>query len=264
MDIASFDFSILSTTGLMMMGVYLIAGMVDSVCGGGGLFTVPALMSIGLPPHMVVGTNQGSLVLGNVTAIYKYNKQGKIDWKIALFAVPFSVVGAIIGAKFNLLISERYLQIIMLILLPILAIVSFNKRDIGEENHSDLVPRNRRLVDAALIGLLVSIYHAFYGPASGMFYIACFAVILKYDVVNANGISKVILLVACSISAITYAFSGNVHWQLVLTDSITYIIGNYIGSSIALTKGARIVKPAFYFMLIILLIKLIYDYTIGA
>ena len=263
MLLQNFDISIFSSTALMMMGVYLIAGMVDSVCGGGGLFTVPALMSVGLPPHMVVGTNQASLVLGNVTAIYKYNKQGKIDWKIALLAIPPSVLGAFMGAKLNLLISEKYLQFVMMVLLPILAFVSFNKKDIGVENHSDEVPVNRRYADAAVIGFLVSIYHAFYGPASGMFYIACFAVVLKYDVVNANGISKVILFVACTISAVTYSFSGNVNWELVFTDSITYIIGNYIGSSIALTKGAKIVKPTFYVMLVFLFAKLIYDYALG-
>ena len=150
----------------------------------------------------------------------------------------------------------------MIVLLPILAIVSFFKKDIGQEDHSDEVPNKRKFIYTALIGLIVSAYHAFYGPASGMFYLACFAVVLRYDFLNANGISKVILLVACSISAATYAFSGNVQWQLVIADSITYIIGNYIGSSIALTKGAKIVKPAFYCMLVVLFIKLISDYFV--
>ena len=250
-------------TFALMMLVYLIAGIVDAVCGGGGLFTVPALMSIGLPPHMVIGTNQGTLVLGNVTAIYKYNKQKKIDWRLAIWALPFTFIGAIIGSKLNLLIPARYLQLIMLILLPIMAVLSFTKKEIGNENHSAEVPKNKRLLYAAIIGLVVSTYHAFYGPASGMFYIACFAVMLKYDVVNANGISKVILLFACSISALTYAMSGNVEWQLVIIDSITYIIGNYLGSSIALTKGAKVVKPLFYVMLVVLFIKLIFDYFLA-
>lgn len=252
-------FTVFSTTGLFILAVYLVAGIVDSVCGGGGLFTIPALMSIGLPAHMVVGTNQGCLVLGNVTAIYKYGKNGKIDYKIAGAALPFTLIGAFLGAQLNLLVPTRYLQLIMIFLLPLMAILSFIKKDIGQENHPEDVPTNRRYIDAALIGLIISTYHAFYGPASGMFYIACFCVVLKYDMVNANGISKVILFVACTISAITYARSGNVEWQIVMIASITYIIGNYIGSSIALTKGAKVVKPAFYCMLVILFAKLLID-----
>lgn len=253
------EFTLFSTTGVFILAVYLVAGIVDSVCGGGGLFTVPALMSIGLPAHMVVGTNQGCLVLGNITAIYKYGKNGKIDYKIAAMALPFSLIGAVLGAKLNLLVPTRYLQLIMIFLLPVMAVFSFIKKDIGQENHPEDVPAKKRYIYAALIGLIISTYHAFYGPASGMFYIAAFCVALKYDMVNANGISKVILLCACSISAITYSLSGNVEWHIVMVASITYIIGNYIGSSIALTRGARFVKPMFYCMLVVLFAKLLID-----
>lgn len=253
------DFTVFSLTGVFILMVYLVAGTVDAVCGGGGLFTIPALMSIGLPAHMVVGTNQGCLILGNITAIYKYGKGGKIDYKIAGAALPFTLVGAFIGAQLNLLVPTRYLQIIMIVLLPLMAIVSFFKKEIGQENHPELVSTKKRYIYAALIGLIISIYHAFYGPASGMFYIAAFCVALKYDMVNANGVSKVILLLAATISMITYARSGNVEWQIVMIGSITYILGNYIGATIALTKGAKVVKPAFYCMLIVLFIKLIFD-----
>lgn len=252
-------FSLFSLTGVFILAVYLVAGIVDSVCGGGGLFTVPALMSIGLPAHMVVGTNQGCLVLGNVTAIYKYGKNGKIDYKISIMALPFTLIGAFIGAQLNLLVPTRYLQMLMIFLLPIMAVLSFIKKDIGQENHPEDVPKNKRYIYAALIGLIISTYHAFYGPASGMFYIAAFCVALKYDMVNANGISKVILLLACSTSAVTYAISGNVEWRIVMAASITYVIGNYIGSSIALTQGAKVVKPMFYSMLVVLFVKLLID-----
>lgn len=252
-------FTVFSLTGVFILAVYLVAGIVDSVCGGGGLFTVPALMSIGLPAHMVVGTNQGCLILGNVTAIYKYGKNGKIDYKTAAVALPFTLLGAYIGAQLNLLVPTRYLQMLMLFLLPVMAILSFFKKNIGQENHPEVVPTRKRYLYAALIGLVISIYHSFYGPASGMFYIAAFCVALKYDMVNANGISKVILFVACTISAVTYAMSDNVQWQIVLVASATYIIGNYIGSTIAITKGAKVVKPAFYCMLVVLFAKLLID-----
>ncbi len=252
-------FTVFSLTGVFILAVYFVAGIVDSVCGGGGLFTVPALMSIGLSAHMVVGTNQGCLILGNVTAIYKYGKNGKIDYKIAACALPFTLVGAFLGAQLNLLIPTRYLQLVMIFLLPVMGILSFFKKDFGQENHPEMVPKKKRYINAALIGLLISTYHAFYGPASGMFYIAAFCIALKYDMINANGVSKVMLLFACSISAVTYAMAGNVEWRIVLTASITYIIGNYIGSTIALTKGAKVVKPVFYCMLVVLFAKLLID-----
>ena len=260
MNVEDFTFSIISSTGLFIMCVYLVAGIVDAVCGGGGLFTVPALMSIGMPPHMVIGTNQSSLILGNITAIYKYAKKGKIDFKVALIAMPFTLIGAYLGARLNLLISERYLQLLMLILLPVMALFSFTKKEIGQEDLSDTISNKDKYIKASIIGIVIGTYHAFYGPASGLFFIASFCVFLRYDMLKANGISKMLLFFACLISAITYALSGNVQWQVVMASAFTYIVGNYIGSTIALTKGAKIVKPAFYLMLVVLFIKLISDY----
>ena len=249
-----------STSLIFLSIVYFFAGIVDAVCGGGGLFSVPSLMSVGLPAHMVVGTNQCTLVLGNLTSIYKYARSGNINYRIAMMALPFSIVGAIIGAKLNLLVSERYLQIIMIVLIPILAVFSFFKRDIGNEDYSDELSKKNQFIGAAAIGFFISVYHAFYGPASGLFYMMLFCAVTKLDVLKSNGVTKIILLLACTTSGITYALSGNVNWTMVAIDSVTYIIGNYVGASIAISKGAKIVKPAFYSMLVVLFIKLIFDY----
>lgn len=257
-----FNFTILSGAGIFMCCVYLCAGIVDAICGGGGLFTVPALMSIGMAPHMVVGTNQCSLILGNLMSIYKYAKSGNINYRIACMALPFTLVGAVIGAKLNLIMSERALQIVMIVLLPILAVFSFIKRDIGNEDHSAELQARTLFIGAAVIGLVVSAYHSFYGPASGLFFLMLFCAVTKLDVLKSNGVTKIILFVACLTSGITYALSGNVCWPAVIADSVTYIIGNYIGSTLAIHKGAKIVKPAFYVMLVFLFIKLILDYFV--
>lgn len=240
--------------------VYFTAGIVDAICGGGGLFTVPALMSIGLPAHMVVGTNQCSLILGNVMSIYKYNKSGNIHWRIAAIAVPFTLVGAIIGSKLNLIVSERYLQILMLALLPVIAIFTFVKKDIGTEDHFDEVSPARQFWGTAIISLTVSAYHAFYGPGSGLFFMALYCIVLKFDVLKGNGLTKVILFIASMMSGITYAVSGNVQWTIVSAASVFYIGGNYLGATIAITKGAKVVKPAFIVMIIVLFAKLAFDF----
>ncbi len=40
-----------------LFGVALIAGFIDAIAGGGGLLTVPALLATGMPPALVLGTN---------------------------------------------------------------------------------------------------------------------------------------------------------------------------------------------------------------
>ncbi len=40
---------------LVLALVAFVAGFIDAVAGGGGMLTVPALLSLGLPPHIALG-----------------------------------------------------------------------------------------------------------------------------------------------------------------------------------------------------------------
>lgn len=256
----TFDFTIFSITGLIVFAAYFSGGLIDSVCGGGGLITVPVLVSIGMPSHTVIGTNQCSLIPGCATSLYKYTKSGNMDIHVALLALPFSLIGALIGARLNMLMSERCLQVIMLFLIPAIAAASLLKKDIGEHDFSKQVSKRNKIIGAATIGLLISAYHAFYGPASGMFYMICFTVFLKFNLLKANGVSRFLVAAASLISSFSYAFSGFVCWKAVLVAAIAYIFGNYAGVNIALSRGSKFVRPIYYCTLTLLFLKLITDF----
>ena len=48
------------------------AGFIDAIAGGGGLVTVPALLAVGLPPHLALGTNKGQAVWGSGAALANF------------------------------------------------------------------------------------------------------------------------------------------------------------------------------------------------
>ena len=106
---------------------------------------------------------------------------------------------------------------------------------------------------SAVIGFTVGTYHAFYGPASGTFYMLAFSAFLKYDLVTANGNSRFVTMFVSIISSLTYALSGYVKWFYVLLAVPAYALGNYVG------KGAKFVRPMYYGILALLFIKLIRD-----
>ena len=64
------DLSLLATAVLCLL--VFVAGMVDSIAGGGGLISVPAYLAVGLPPHAALATNKFSSVLGTLTAAWRY------------------------------------------------------------------------------------------------------------------------------------------------------------------------------------------------
>lgn len=43
---------------LIVCPLVFLAGLLDSIAGGGGLISLPAFMIAGVPPHMALGTNK--------------------------------------------------------------------------------------------------------------------------------------------------------------------------------------------------------------
>ncbi|EFV06753.1 inner membrane protein YfcA domain protein [Campylobacter jejuni subsp. jejuni DFVF1099] len=54
--------------------VALFAGFIDSIVGGGGLITLPALIACGIPAHLSLATNKLQSVFGSFTATLTYFK----------------------------------------------------------------------------------------------------------------------------------------------------------------------------------------------
>src|SRR3990167_10365875 len=93
-----FELSVdLSTLAILAL-VAFIAGFIDAIAGGGGLLTIPALLTAGLPPHLALGTNKLSSTFGSAAASYTFYRRKLFDpsqWRNALIG---TAVGAPPGA----------------------------------------------------------------------------------------------------------------------------------------------------------------------
>lgn len=95
-----------------------VAGFIDSIAGGGGLITIPALLLSGLPPQLALGTNKVGCCLGTGVAMLNFARSNLILWRLALLGVGFSLVGAGIGTELALYISPDLLGKVLVLLLP--------------------------------------------------------------------------------------------------------------------------------------------------
>ena len=175
----------------------------------------------------------------------------------------FGLVGGFVGAKLNLMVSEWYLQVTLLILISALALFTILKPDVGAEDRSNDNSRQKIILLSIIIGFVVGTYHAFYGPASGTFYMLAFATLVGYDLVTATGNTRFVTLFVSIYSSITYDMSGCVNWMYVLCAVPGYAIGNYVGASMAISKGAKFVRPMYYGIMALLFIKLVKDFFFG-
>ena len=73
------------------------AVFVDSIAGGGGLIALPVLLSVGIPPHLALGTNKLQSSFGSFTAASNYTRKGLVDVKSVVPGIFYTACGAVVG-----------------------------------------------------------------------------------------------------------------------------------------------------------------------
>src|SRR5690606_27723312 len=69
---------------LLLFLAGLLAGFIDSIAGGGGMITIPAMLLAGIPPLQVLGTNKLQSLFGAGTASWTYARHGHVDLRAQL------------------------------------------------------------------------------------------------------------------------------------------------------------------------------------
>lgn len=239
---------------IVAVGVFL-ASFTDAIAGGGGIISVPTYLIAGLPAHYALGTNKLSAGLGTIASTGRFIKNGYVDWKLGIPAIALALVGSYFGTSLQLMIEEKYLQYLLLIVLPVVAFVVLRQRELPEEK-GEIAPKKQMAIVCAA-SLVVGAYDGFYGPGTGTFLLLIFCNLAKMDVRTAAGNVKLVNLASNVGSLVTSLMSGKVFIALGLIGTVTSVLGHYIGSGLAIKNGSKIVKPTVVLVLILLAAKVV-------
>lgn len=245
------------TTFLIVCPLLFLAGFVDSIGGGGGLISVPAFLMAGLPPHAAVATNKLGAFGGLALSTGRFIKNKCVNFKLAIPSVIAAIAGSAIGANLSLMVSEKMMNYILLVILPISAVLVLNKKLFHDNGKDSVTLDKRTFITAIVSAFFVGGYDGFYGPGTGTFLIIAFTAFAGLSMRMANGHAKVINLASNVASLVTYLLNGQVLILLGIAACLCNMLGGYIGSGLALKNGAKIVKPIVLLVLCLLLLKVL-------
>jgi len=246
---------------IILCPLIFFAGFVDAIAGGGGLISLPAYVACGLPFHLALGTNKFSATFAGLTSSIRFIKSGKADVRTAIVAAALALVGSTLGARAVSFVPDIYLKYLLVFVTPVIAFFVLKKKDFGtNESVSDI---NRSKVYALSVGagLVLGFYDGFYGPGMGTFLIMFFTMALHYNLVTASGNAKIVNLASNVAALITFIIQGQVVFLVGLPCMVCGIAGGFLGSGMAIKKGARFIRPVFVFVLALIILYILNDLT---
>jgi hypothetical protein len=237
-----------------------VAGFIDSVVGGGGLIQLPALL-INLPNTSIptlFGTNKIAALSGTSISAAQYSKKIKFNYKVLVVIAFWAAIASFLGAKTVSYINVNTLKPLILVILILIAIYTFIKKNLGAIQTKKLSFK-KMIIYGSIIGLIIGFYDGFFGPGTGSFLVLAFVVVFGFEFVEASAYSKVINCITNIFALIVFIKQGNYLLELAIIMAICNILGNILGTKLALKKGNTFVRSIFLFIVILMIIRYAYD-----
>lgn len=235
-----------------------LAAAIDAIAGGGGLISLPALLMVGVPPHLALGTNKFAASMASLNSSLTFARSGKVYFPLVKWQISFTFIGAILGVWAVLGVSSALLNKAVLVLILLVGIYTMIHKNLGLENKFKGLD-SFNIVVGCLFALALGFYDGFFGPGTGSFLIFSFITLFGFDFVVASANSKVLNFTSNFASLLLFAFNGKIILNYGIPMAIFMVFGSYIGTKLAIHRGAKLVKPIFVTMSLLVAAKLIYQ-----
>jgi len=228
----------LTTLAIILVGG-LLAGIINTVAGGGSIITLPLLIFAGLPATVANGTNRVAIVFQNVGALASFRRRGLTVGREAWLLLVPSLLGAYAGARLAVDLDEVILRrviggVLILMLVPIL------RRSPPGRADRPVAPPSRPWVWP--VYFLIGAYGGFLQVGVGFLYLGLLSGIHRTDLVRANLIKVFYVLVFSLLALGVFAAEGQIAWPQGLVLAAGTAWGGWLGARIAVEKGERWIR----------------------
>ncbi len=238
----------------------LFAGFVDSIAGGGGIISLPALLATGMPPHLALGTNKLQGTFGSLTATVNYTRMGLVNPKEIPTGVLFTALGALAGTLTVQVLSPDFLQHIILFLLVGIFLFTWLSPDLGKLDRRSYLAAPVFFICA---GLVLGFYDGFFGPGTGSFWTIVLVVVLGLNLKKATAHTKVFNFTSNVIALAAFFLGGHVMVSAGVIMGVGQMLGAFFGSRLVIQRGTAFVRGFFLIVVAITILKLAYSTYFG-
>jgi uncharacterized membrane protein YfcA len=243
----------------LLFATGVAAGFVDSIAGGGGLITLPVLLSFGGDTATVFGTGKVQAVCGSGSAAWHYTRAKAVDFRDCTRLFFINIISSALGGIVLQLLASRRpegLRRAIPIVLIAIAIYVLLRPQLGNE---DRQPRMARLPFDLMFGSLIGFYDGFFGPGTGTFWAIAFVLCLGFNLTKATAYTKVANF-GSNVGALgAFLWQGHADFAAGAAMGAGQLVGARIGSGMVLKRGVKFIRPVFVTVVIAVTLKLAHD-----
>ena len=233
--------------GMIMFAAAFVAGVMNSIAGGGTLVTFPVLIWLGLDPKIANATSTVALWPGLFSGVWGFRRDLEDSRALLVRLGVTSILGGAVGALLLILTPSATFarQVPYLILFATALFMA--QGPISRWLRLQAIsakPRARWWLGAILFQFLSSIYGGYFGAGNGILMLAALGLLGLSDIHRANGIKNFLGICINSIAVISFALSHLVSWPESLLMAAGAIAGGYFGAHTAKRLGQLFVRRA--------------------
>lgn len=223
-------------TGLLIVGGF-IAGVINTLAGGGSLLTIPLLVLFGLPGTVANATNRVGVLVQSIVAAWRFRSEGVSGFGDARALLAPLIMGAAVGATVvSSLDDETFERIFGLVMLALLAPML---RGAAVSSH---VPRPLSPALRFLMFFGIGLYGGAIQAGVGIFLVFALSR-AGHDLVRANSIKVVVVAVFTSVAVAIFVGRGQIAWYPAVVLAASNSAGAAAGARIAVRGGERVIRP---------------------
>ncbi|HKL12755.1 MAG TPA: sulfite exporter TauE/SafE family protein [Halanaerobiales bacterium] len=235
--------------------ILLIAVSMAMVGKGGGNFYILAMITAGISMHYAATTSQLIMMTTAGISMIIFNKNKRVDWKLALVVDPatdiMAFVGGYVAGGFEGYILKLMFAV-SLILVTIFMFVPVKNKDISKVNRLGFWKRNfgehNYVVNLWLtipIAGIVGFVAGAIGISGGSFKIPLMVLAGGVPIEVAVGTSSAMVAVTALMGFIGHGLQGNINLPLAIPFVIAAVTGGLIGSKWAIKTKPENLKLIF-------------------
>lgn len=239
---------------LLIIIVGFFAAFLNTVGGGGSLFSVPILTFMGLPITTANATSRVALLFQNLFAVGGFrSKNVALPWPYSLYLGLTSLGGGIIGSLVASTVADTvFTKIFVIVMLLAVVLILFDPFKSTGTERLDV----RSQVIGATCFFFLGIYGGFVQAGIGFLVIGVLSVVNHLSLVRSNYVKVFAAIVYTGVSVIVFAIEGKIEWKPGLVLAIGHAMGGWYASRWSVSAGELWIKRVMIISIIAMAIKL--------